>query len=181
MNKFKFNKTDIEGVVIIEPKTFGDNRGYFMETYNKNEFVENGITEEFVQDNESFSTKDVLRGLHFQKQYPQGKLVRVVEGTVYDVAVDLRKDSKTYGKYVGVELSAENKKEFFIPKGFAHGFCVLSETAKFVYKCTDVYHPNDEGGLAWDDPDIGINWPIENPILSEKDKIHPRLKELNLD
>lgn len=181
MNKFKFNKTDIEGVVIIEPKTFGDNRGYFMETYNKNEFVENGITEEFVQDNESFSTKDVLRGLHFQKQYPQGKLVRVVEGTVYDVAVDLRKDSKTYGKYVGVELSAENKKEFFIPKGFAHGFCVLSETAKFVYKCTDVYHPNDEGGLAWDDPDIGINWPIENPILSEKDKTHPRLKELNLD
>lgn len=178
MNKFKFNKTDIEGVVIIEPTVYGDNRGYFMETYNKNEFMENGIAEEFVQDNESYSAKGVLRGLHFQKQFPQGKLVRVVEGAVYDVAVDLRKGSKTYGKYVGVELSAENKKQFFIPKGFAHGFCVLSETAKFVYKCTDVYHPNDEGGVAWDDPDIGIIWPVENPILSEKDKVHPRLKEL---
>ena len=144
---FKFNKTDIEGVYIIEPKVFGDNRGYFMETYNKKDFDDAGLVYDFVQDNESKSKKGVLRGLHFQFNHPQAKLVRVLEGEVYDVAVDLRKNSPTYGKYVGVLLSAENKKQFMIPRGFAHGFVVISETATFVYKCDDFYHPEDEGGI----------------------------------
>ena len=144
---------------MITPTVFGDARGYFMETYNYNDFKEAGIDQVFVQDNQSCSKKGVLRGLHFQKQYPQTKLVRVIKGRVFDVAVDLRKDSKTYGKWYGVELTEENKKQFLIPKGFAHGFLVLSDMAEFCYKCDDFYHPNDEGGLAWNDPKIGIEWP----------------------
>ena len=149
----------IEGLKVIEPAVFGDARGYFMETYNYNDFKEAGIDCEFVQDNQSSSTKGVLRGLHFQINFPQDKLVRVVNGEVFDVAVDLRKGSKTFGKWYGVVLSAENKKQFFIPKDFAHGFIVLSDEAEFCYKCTDFYHPGDEGGLAWNDPKIGIKWP----------------------
>ncbi len=159
MGKIKVTNCDIEGLYVIEPTVFGDERGYFMETYNYNDMKEAGLDMEFVQDNQSMSAKGVLRGLHFQKQYPQGKLVRVVRGKVFDVAVDLRADSKTYGKWFGVELSAENKKQFYISPGFAHGFVVLSDEAEFCYKCTDFYHPNDEGGVAWNDPDIGIEWP----------------------
>ena len=173
-----FIKTEIEGVYIIEPKVFGDNRGYFFESYNEKEFKENGLDYTFVQDNESKSKKGVLRGLHFQKTYPQAKLVRVLEGEVFDVAVDLRKDSKTYGKWVGVILSSENKRQFMIPRGFAHGFVVLSESATFTYKCDEFYHPEDEGGLMWNDEDINIEWPYEGEVLlSEKDKTHPSLKE----
>lgn len=181
MGKFNFIKTDIEGVIIVEPTVFGDDRGYFMETYQYNDFCAGGIDVKFVQDNQSMSKKGVLRGLHFQKQYPQSKLVRVIRGEVYDVAVDLREGSPTYGKYVGVLLSAENKRQFFIPKGFAHGFVVLSDEAEFVYKVDDFYHPNDEGGLMWNDPDIGIDWPISPDmeiILSDKDKVNPTFKEI---
>ena len=173
MSNFKFTKTKIDGVIIVEQKVFGDSRGYFMETYEKRKFAEGGITAEFVQDNQSLSTKGVLRGLHFQKTHPQAKLVRVIKGAVYDVAVDLRKDSPTYGEYVGAVLSDENKKQFYIPKGFAHGFLVLSDVAEFVYKCDDFYYPSDEGGMMWNDPEIGIEWPldgIEERKLSEKDK-----------
>lgn len=173
MGKISVTTCGIEGLKVIEPQVFGDSRGYFMETYNYNDFKEAGIDVQFVQDNQSMSTKGVLRGLHFQINYPQDKLVRVVSGTVFDVAVDLRKDSKTFGEWYGVLLSAENKKQFFIPKGFAHGFVVLSDTAEFAYKCSDFYHPNDEGGLKWDDPDIGIIWPIPADmelLLSDKDK-----------
>ena len=183
MGSFKFNETKIEGVYIIEPKVFGDNRGYFMETYNKEHFAEAGLTMNFVQDNESSSSKGVLRGLHFQTKHTQGKLVRVTEGEVFDVAVDLRKGSPTYGQWEGVVLSAENKKQFYIPEGFAHGFLVLSDHAIFNYKCTDFYCPEGEGGVLWNDPDIGIEWPldgIDNIILSEKDKVHPGLKDLNV-
>lgn len=153
------NVGGIEGLCIITPAVHGDHRGYFMETYSRRDMAEAGIDVEFVQDNQSCSTKGVLRGLHFQKQFPQTKLVRVIKGRVFDVAVDLRKDSKTYGKWYGVELTGENKKQFFIPKGFAHGFLVLSDIAEFCYKCDDFWHPNDEGGLAWNDPAIGIEWP----------------------
>lgn len=173
MSNFKFTKTEVEGVIIVEPKVFGDNRGYFMETYEERQFAEGGITAKFVQDNQSKSTKGVLRGLHFQKTYPQAKLVRVIKGEVYDVAIDLRKDSPTYGKYAGVVLSEDNKKQFFIPRGFAHGFLVLSDEAEFVYKCDDFYHPEDEGGIMWNDPAVGIEWPtdgIDDIKLSEKDK-----------
>ncbi len=176
MSNFSFLKTDIDGVIIVETKVFGDSRGYFMETYHEDKFREGGITAKFVQDNQSKSTKGVLRGLHFQKKHPQAKLVRVIKGEVYDVAVDLRKDSPTYGKYVGAILSEENKKQFFIPKGFAHGFLVLSDEAEFTYKCDDFYHPEDEGGLMWNDPEIGIDWPldgIDNLNLSEKDMKNP--------
>lgn len=179
---FIFNKTEIEGVYVIEPKVFGDNRGYFMETYNEQEFKNNGLDYNFVQDNQSKSKKGVLRGLHFQKIHPQAKLVRVLEGEVFDVAVDLRKGSKTYGKWVGVILSEENKKQFMIPRGFAHGFVVLSETAVFAYKCDDFYHPEDEGGIMWNDPDINIEWPYKGELLlSEKDKVHPLLKECKIE
>ena len=153
------NAGGIEGLCVITPTVHGDSRGYFMETYNQKDIEEAGLTMQFVQDNQSASSKGVLRGLHFQKQYPQGKLVRVIKGCVFDVAVDLRENSQTYGKWFGVELSEENKKQFYIPEGFAHGFLVLSDTAEFCYKCTDFYHPNDEGGLAWNDPEIGIVWP----------------------
>lgn len=179
---FTFTKTDIEGVYIIEPKVFGDSRGYFMETYNKNDFDAAGLKYDFVQDNQSKSHKGVLRGLHFQKNHPQAKLVRVVSGEVFDVAVDLRKDSKTYGKWVGVILSAENKKQFMIPRGFAHGFVVLSDTAEFVYKCDEFYHPEDEGGILWNDPSIGIVWPYEGEVeLSAKDKLHPAFKDAHIE
>ena len=174
----------IEGLKVIEPAVFGDARGYFMETYNYNDFKEAGIDCQFVQDNQSASKKGVLRGLHFQKEFPQGKLVRVVKGSVFDVAVDLRSDSKTYGKWFGVELTEENKKQFYIPEGFAHGFLVLSDIAEFCYKCTDFYHPGDEGGLAWNDPEIGVEWPMpegmtkEDLIISEKDHKWGGIKDL---
>lgn len=159
MGQIKVSQCPIEGLYIIEPAVHGDSRGYFMETYNQNDMHEVGLDMVFVQDNQSMSTKGVLRGLHFQKQYPQGKLVRVIKGRVFDVAVDLRAGSATYGKWYGVELTEENKKQFYISEGFAHGFLVLSETAEFCYKVTDFYHPGDEGGLAWNDPEIGIQWP----------------------
>ena len=178
MSKFTFEKTPIEGLVVITPTVFGDHRGYFMETYQKEEFAAAGIDVDFVQDNESCSSRGVLRGMHFQKTNPQGKLVRVLEGEVFDVAVDLRKGSETYGKWYGVTLSAENKKQFYVPEGFAHGFLVRSEWAEFCYKVTDFYHPGDEGGLMWNDPEIGIDWgDVSNILLSEKDKHHPRLRE----
>ncbi len=179
---FNFIKTEIEGVYIIEPKMFGDNRGYFMETYNEKEFKANGLEYVFVQDNQSKSKGGVLRGLHFQKTFPQAKLVRVLEGEVFDAAVDLRKNSKTYGKWVGVFLSEENKRQFMIPKGFAHGFIVLTETATFAYKCDELYHPEDEGGIIRNDPDIGIEWPYKGEILlSEKDKKLPPLKDSGIE
>ncbi|MCD8023888.1 MAG: dTDP-4-dehydrorhamnose 3,5-epimerase [Lachnospiraceae bacterium] len=173
MGKISVETCAIDGLKVITPTVFGDARGYFMETYNYNDFAAEGIDVTFVQDNQSSSRKGVLRGLHFQINHPQDKLVRVVAGEVFDVAVDLRKDSATYGKWFGVLLSAENKKQFFIPKNFAHGFIVLSEQAEFTYKCTDFYHPNDEGGIAWNDPAIGVEWPIPEGmqlILSEKDQ-----------
>lgn len=158
--KVEKNVGGIEGLYIIEPAVHGDNRGYFMETYNKRDMQDAGLNMNFVQDNQSMSTKGVLRGLHFQKQFPQGKLVRVIKGKVFDVAVDMRKGSKTYGKWFGVELTEENKKQFYISEGFAHGFLVLSDIAEFCYKVTDFYHPGDEGGLAWNDPEIGIDWGV---------------------
>ena len=173
----------IEGLCIIEPKVFGDARGYFMETYNENDMKAAGLDYKFVQDNQSASSKGVLRGLHFQIHYPQDKLVRVVSGEVYDVAVDLREGSKTFGKWAGVLLTAENKKQFMIPKGFAHGFIVLSDHAEFCYKVTDFYHPNDEGGLMWNDPDIAVEWPMPEGMgsddlnLSDKDKVNWSYKE----
>ena len=159
MGQIKVTKAPIEGLYIIEPSVHGDDRGYFMETYNQRDMEEAGLNMVFVQDNQSMSTKGVLRGLHFQKEYPQGKLVRVIKGKVFDVAVDLRPGSETYGKWYGEVLSEENKKQFYISEGFAHGFLVLSDTAEFCYKVTDFYHPGDEGGLAWNDPSIGIEWP----------------------
>lgn len=159
MGQIKVQKCPIEGLYIIEPAVHGDSRGYFMESYNQRDMQEAGLDMVFVQDNQSMSTKGVLRGLHFQKQYPQGKLVRVIKGRVFDVAVDLRAGSESYGKWYGVELTEENKKQFYISEGFAHGFLVLSDTAEFCYKVTDFYRPGDEGGLAWNDPAIGIEWP----------------------
>jgi len=199
MGQIKVTKIDIDGLFVVEPAIHGDDRGYFMETYNQNDFKEHGLNMTFVQDNQSKSTKGVLRGLHFQIKHPQGKLVRVIRGEVFDVAVDLRKKSKTFGQWYGVILSEQNKKQFYIPGGFAHGFLVLSEEAEFCYKVTDFYHPNDEGGLAWNDPKIGIVWPgvigeytgsatptgyeLEDGTalkLSEKDKNMPTLKEINV-
>ncbi len=174
MGKFRFSACPIDGLYIIEPQVFGDERGYFMETYNYNEFKAAGLEMAFVQDNQSKSRKGVLRGLHFQKQFPQGKLVRVLAGEVFDVAVDLRENSATYGEWFGVTLTGANKKQFYIPPGFAHGFLVLSDEAEFAYKCTDFYHPEDEGGIVWNDPTVGIAWPIEDLgeiSLSEKDKL----------
>ena len=178
MGKFKIIKSEIEGVFTVEPTVFGDERGYFMETYNENDFKEEGIDLTFVQDNQSKSSKGVLRGLHFQYTQPQGKLVRVIKGEVFDVGVDLRKESKTYGKWVGEILSEENKKQLFIP----NGFLVLSDEAEFVYKCTDFYNGEDEGGIIWNDPDIAIDWPLEgigeeNILLSQKDQLWKSMKE----
>ena len=176
MGKFVFLKTSIEGVIIVEPAVYGDERGYFMETYQKEDFYAGGIKVDFVQDNQSMSSKGVLRGLHFQKKHSQSKLVRCIKGEVFDVAVDLRAGSPTFGKWEGVILSEKNRRQFFIPKDFAHGFLVLSDTAEFVYKVDDFYHPDNEGGLMWNDKDIGIRWPIPEGLeikLSEKDKTHP--------
>lgn len=172
MGKIKVTKCTIEGLCIIEPSILSDERGYFMETYNQNDMTEGKLNMIFVQDNHSMSVKGVLRGMHLQKNFPQGKLVRVIRGSVYDVAIDLRKMSRTFGKWFGVELSAENKKQFYIPEGFAHGFLVLSDEVEFCYKCTNFYHPDDEIGIMWNDTEIGIDWPILNNseiILSEKD------------
>ncbi|MBU3127169.1 dTDP-4-dehydrorhamnose 3,5-epimerase [Clostridium tagluense] len=183
MGKFNFVETKINGIYIIEPKVFGDNRGYFMETYNKNDFFEAGLTMEFVQDNESKSKKGVLRGLHFQTKHTQGKLVRVTEGQVFDVAVDLRKGSPTFGKWEGAILTAENKKQFYVPEGFAHGFLVMSDVAVFNYKCTDYYAPEYDSGVLWNDEDIAIEWPlegIEEILLSDKDKLQNKLKDLEI-
>ena len=159
MSQIKVTKCPIEGLYVIEPAVHGDHRGYFMETYSQRDMQEEGLNMVFVQDNQSMSRKGVLRGLHFQKTHPQGKLVRVIKGSVFDVAVDLRKNSPTFGKWYGVELTGENKKQFYVPEGFAHGFLVLSDEAEFCYKCTDYYAPGDEGGLAWNDPTVGIQWP----------------------
>lgn len=181
MGNFTFKKTSIEGLIIVEPAVFGDQRGFFMETYQKEEFKANGINTEFVQDNHSKSVKGVLRGLHYQINYPQAKLIRCINGEVFDVVVDLRKNSPTYGKWESVILSAENKKQLFIPRGFAHGFLVLSDEAELMYKTDDYYHPHDEGGIMWNDVKIGINWPVTGaftPILSEKDKIHPAFNDI---
>ncbi len=182
MGKFVFTETAIKDVVVVEPAVFGDHRGYFMETYNQQDFAAAGLHYQFVQDNQSSSRRGVLRGLHFQKTYPQAKLVRVLKGEVFDVAVDLRKGSETYGKWVGVLLSEENKKQLMIPRGFAHGFVVVSEYAEFAYKCDDFYHPEDEGGLLWNDPDVGVQWPdVGEIILSEKDKKNPLLSESKME
>ena len=184
---FTFTTTSIEGVVIVDVKSYGDRRGYFMETYKRPDFVAGGIDCEFVQDNQSSSTRGVLRGMHFQIEHPQAKLVRVVRGTVFDVCVDLRPGSPTWGKWEGAVLSAENRRQFFIPRGFAHGFLVLSDEAEFCYKCDDVYRPGDEGGIMWDDPEVGIEWPAlegddafdpSKLVLSDKDKCHPPLSSL---
>ncbi len=184
MGQIKVTRLDIEGLCIIEPAVHGDHRGYFMETYNQQDMAAEGLDMVFVQDNQSMSRKGVLRGLHFQKQFPQGKLVRVIRGSVFDVAVDLRRNSATFGKWYGVELTAENKKQFYLPPGFAHGFMVLSDEAEFCYKTTDFYHPDDEGGLMWNDPDINVEWPLDKVseiLLSEKDKINPSFAELKAD
>lgn len=183
MSKLKKIETSIEGVYIIEPTVFGDERGYFMETYNKADFEELGLNYEFVQENQSMSKKGVLRGLHFQKQHTQAKLVRCIKGEVFDVAVDLRPGSKTYGKWEGIILTEENKKMFMVPRGFAHGFLVLSQEAQFTYKIDNIYDPSSEGGLAWNDPDVAIDWPmgdlkIGDLLTSEKDRKWPTLKQL---
>lgn len=181
MGNFTFTETKIKGVYIIDVKTYGDHRGYFMETYKESDFHEAGLDYRFVQDNQSSSRRGVLRGLHFQKTYPQAKLVRVLRGEVFDVAVDLRKGSGTYGQWVGALLSGENKRQFMIPRGFAHGFVVVSDYAEFAYKCDEFYHPEDEGGLIWNDPDIGIEWPdVGEIILSEKDKKNPNFEQARL-
>lgn len=174
MGKFTFVETGLPGVLVIEPTVFGDARGYFMETFQKEEFAAAGITDEFVQDNQSKSSRGVLRGLHFQKEHTQGKLVRVTRGEVFDVAVDCRPNSATFGKWVGVTLSEENKKQFYVPKGFAHGFLVLSDEAEFCYKCTDYYDPSAEGGIPYNDPTVNVEWPDCGCeyLLSEKDKKH---------
>lgn len=178
IGNFTFTSTEIEGVVIVEPKCYGDSRGYFLETYQEKAFCEAGLTYKFVQDNQSSSRKGVLRGLHFQKTFPQAKLVRVLSGEVFDVAVDLRGGSPTYGKWVGVLLSAENHKQLMIPRGFAHGFLVVSDYAEFAYKCDEFYHPEDEGGIIWNDPDVNIAWPeVGEIVLSEKDKKNPTLAQ----
>ena len=183
---FIFRRTKLAGVIVVEPKVYGDARGYFMETYKRCDFVKGGITADFVQDNQSHSVKGVIRGLHFQKKFPQAKLIRVLSGRIFDVAVDLRPGSPTYGEWDGVELSAENRRQVFIPRGLAHGFRVLSETADIAYKCDDVWHPEDEGGLLWNDPALGIVWPSvegettfdeRSVVLSEKDSRYPSVGE----
>ena len=177
----KVVQTKLKDCVVIEPKIFGDERGFFLETFQLSRYAEEaGITLPFVQDNHSRSSKGVLRGLHFQIKKPQGKLVRVVKGEVYDIAVDIRPDSNTFGKWEGVILSEENKKQLWVPPGFAHGFVVLSDVADFEYKCTDYYDPSDEGSILWNDPDLNIDWPIPDPILSEKDRLAPCLKDIKL-
>lgn len=174
----KIIETNLPGVLIVEPKVFSDSRGYFFETWQKSRYEEVGIKGDFVQDNCSFSTKGVLRGLHYQNPHAQGKLISVLQGEVFDVAVDIRSGSPTFGQWTAVTLSGDNHLQLWIPAGFAHGFCVLSETAYFSYKCTDLYTPSAEGGIVWNDPDIGIDWPITQVSLSEKDQLYSRLKHV---
>ena len=174
----KVTKLAIPDVLLIEPKVFEDSRGFFMETYNAERYAEHGMTHSFVQDNHSKSSKGTLRGLHYQLGKPQGKLVHAVQGEVFDVAVDVRLGSPYFGRWVGAILSAKNRKQIYIPEGFAHGFCVLSEEAEFLYKCTDFYSPSDERGVLWNDPDVGIEWPIDEPLLSDKDAISKTLAEM---
>jgi dTDP-4-dehydrorhamnose 3,5-epimerase len=173
----KISETELPGVLLLEPKRFGDDRGFFMELFHAKRYADAGLPGPFVQDNFSRSAKGILRGLHFQQPQAQGKLVQVFAGAVYDVAVDIRRGSPTFGKWVGVELSADNRRQLWVPAGFAHGFCVLSESADFHYKCTDVYTPASERGIAWNDPDLGIPWPVKSPLLSPKDSAAPRLKD----
>ena len=170
--------TKLDGVKIIEPKIFSDSRGFFYESFQKQRYLEHGITLDFVQDNISTSTKGVLRGLHYQLEKPQGKLIMVMVGEVFDVAVDIRTGSPTFGEWLGVELSENNSRQLYIPPGFAHGFCVTSEVASFTYKCTDYYNPGDEYSILWSDADIGIDWPVDNPSLSEKDAVASSLQEM---
>lgn len=172
----KYIKTDIPGVMLLEPKVFKDSRGFFMETFHQNKYAEVGIDHAFIQDNYSHSTQGTLRGLHYQLKHPQGKLIYVITGEIFDVAVDIRQGSLTFGQCVGEYLSDQNKRQIYIPEGFAHGFCVTSKTADVLYKTTDLYNPDDEYGILWSDPDIGINWPVEVPIVSDKDKQYPRLR-----
>ena len=170
--------TELPGVLIVEPKVFPDARGFFVETYNKERYAACGIAVDFVQDNLSFSSRGVLRGLHYQNPHAQGKLVYVLQGEVWDVAVDIRPGSPQFGRWTAVTLSSDNKRQFYIPPGFAHGFCVLSDTALFTYKCTDLYHPECDGGIRWDDPELGIAWPVAEPLLSDKDRKQPLLKDV---
>ncbi len=170
--------TSIEGILIIEPQTFEDQRGFFMETYNQSRYVKAGVNKVFVQDNLSYSLKGTVRGLHFQIENPQAKLVYVITGEIFDVAVDIRPGSATFGQWTGIHLSDKNRRQLYIPEGFAHGFCVLSDTTHFFYKCSDFYAPKDEGGIICSDPDIGIRWPVENPTISEKDQQYPKLSDL---
>lgn len=182
MGKFIFTELNIKGVYLIEPAVFGDRRGYFMETYNQSDFEAAGLSYTFVQDNQSSSRRGVVRGLHLQKTHPQAKLVRVLRGEVFDVCVDLRKGSPTYGKWAGALLSEENKKQLMVPRGFAHGFAVVSDYAEFAYKCDDFYHPEDEGGILWNDPDIAVAWPeLDEIILSDKDKKQPFLRDCGIE
>ncbi len=174
----RFERTDIDGVMLVEPDIHRDPRGFFMETYHARKYSAGGIAAEFVQDNQSLSHQGTLRGLHAQLKHPQGKLVRVIEGAIFDVAVDVRRGSPTFGMWVGYELSSENRRQLYTPPGLAHGFCVLSERAQVEYKCTDFYYRDDEIGIIWNDPDIGIDWPIDHPLLSEKDAALPRLSEV---
>ena len=174
----EFRRLDLDGVILVTPDVHRDERGFFLETYHRDKYAAGGIPETFVQDNQSFSHQGVLRGLHAQLQHPQGKLVRAITGEIYDVAVDIRPGSPTFGRWVGETLSGENARQLYIPPGFAHGFCVLSETAHVQYKCTDVYRPGDEIGVVWDDPEIGVDWPVHDPILNEKDRRAPRLAEI---
>lgn len=173
--------TSLEGLLIIEPKTFEDSRGFFMETYNQDRYVEAGINRGFVQDNLSWSVKGTIRGLHFQIKNPQAKLVQALTGEIFDVVVDVRPESVTFSRWTGIHLSDKNRRQVFIPEGFAHGICILSRTAHLLYKCSEFYVPDDEGGILWSDPDIGIHWPVENPIISEKDKKFPKLSELTAE
>jgi len=174
----QITQSALAGVLVIEPEVFGDERGFFLETYNRRKYAEQGLAETFVQDNRSHSSRGVLRGLHYQLQHPQGKLIFVVSGEIYDVAVDIRPNSATFGKWVGMHLSQENHQQLFVPAGFAHGFCVLSETADVMYKCTDFYDPADEHGILWSDPDLGIDWPVDKPVLSEKDAAYGKLADI---
>ena len=177
----KINPTSIKDVLVIEPKVFRDSRGFFMETFHQRRYKKAGINRTFVQDNLSFSVKHTIRGLHFQIKIPQAKLIQVIAGEIFDVVVDIRLDSSTYGQWISMHLSDQNNRQLFIPEGFAHGFCVLSETALFSYKCSDFYYADDEGGILWSDPEIGIDWPVEEPIVSEKDKHNPILSDLSDD
>lgn len=177
----KIETTNLDGIVVIEPKVFGDHRGFFYESYHYQRYCDAGITAVFVQDNQSRSVKNTLRGLHYQVNPGQGKLVRVIDGEIFDVAVDVRWQSPTFGQWFGLNLSAENKKQLYIPVGFAHGFCVLSEFAEVNYKCTDYYAPKDERGILWNDPALAIDWPVKNPILSARDLQHPRFSEIPKD